>query len=475
MIPPFETVRRELPIPVLPGYETWEKMYWHAWELAWRNLRLPAAGSGLVSPYLNGQLSHTLSLWHTAFEVQFGIYGRRAFPFIQALDNFYLKQHPNGFIGRELDPQTGREIHLPFDPNSYAPPIVAWAEWRYFRHTGDEERLKKVFQPLVALYRWGRDNRTWRDGLYWSTGRSSGMFNQERVPDGLNHHRHWVWVGETMQAAVSCLALQLMALNLGEKAVGDELAHDLAQLRQNTNQLLWNDERKIYQDVGPTGRFSPIKSLSAYWALLDKDFVPEERLEAMLRHLRDPQQFKRPVAVPSQAMDSPDYSALDGNYWQGGVWSPLVYVLLKGLRMVGQPGMAHLIAKTHLQKIGEVFEATNTFWEYYAPEVARPGENARPDFVGWTGLSPISMLLEDILGILVDWPQRRVQWDLRLESDQFYGVQNLPIGPSYTLDLLTNNKQLIVTTDVPITLMLRTPEMSLQKAIAPGTTEIPLT
>ena len=35
---------------------------------------------------------------------------------------------------------------------------------------GDKERLAKVFPCLMAYHEWMRENRTWRDGTYWSSG-----------------------------------------------------------------------------------------------------------------------------------------------------------------------------------------------------------------------------------------------------------------------------------------------------------------
>src|SRR6185295_3293683 len=49
-----------------------------------------------------------------------------------------------------------------------------------------------------------------------------------------------------------------------------------------------------------------------------------------------------------------------------------------------------------------------------APESAAPGTPSKPDFVGWTGLPPIAVLLEYVLGLRPDAPARRLLWDVRL-------------------------------------------------------------
>ena len=90
------------------------------------------------------------------------------------------------------------------------------------------------------------------------------------------------------------------------------------------------------------------------------------------------------------------------------------------------------------------------------------------------GLSPISILLEDVIGLSVDWPQRRVFWDRRLVSERPYGVENYPLGPDGTLKMVANATRLTLTTDVPFTLTLRDAHQSLQTAVPSGTTEIDL-
>ncbi|MCA9873320.1 MAG: hypothetical protein KC441_06685, partial [Anaerolineales bacterium] len=116
-----------------------------------------------------------------------------------------------------------------------------------------------------------------------------------------------------------------------------------------------------------------------------------------------------------------------------------------------------------------------TFWENYAPESAGPGEPSKPDFVGWTGLSPIAILLEDVIGLQVDWPLRRVTWDRRLETEGVYGVRNYSLGQDGTLEILGDQTQVTVNTDVSFTLIIRDGSLNLQTAVPVGPTTIDLT
>ncbi len=460
------------PAPSLPGFPEWEEMYWRAWGMAWSNLRRPSPSSGFISNFLNAIDSAYLQIWDAALCTQFGVYGRRAFDFMGSLDNFYVKQHGDGFICREIGSESGLDLYHPFDPNSTGPNITTWAEWRYYRLTGDDSRFPEVFWPLVAYHNWIKANRSWPNGLYWATSLSSGMFNQERVPNGLHHHRHWSWVDASMQASLNTKNLAQMAFALGEKDTAEKLREEHQELVQAANKSFWNGDLGFYQDVDPKGRFSTVKSIGAYWSLLDPEMVGPDQLEPFLTHLRQPFVFKRPHRVPAMAAEDDDYSQELGKYWHGGVWSPTNYMLLKGLRIAGQDKLAHEIAVNHLQNVCEVFQRTDTFWEYYHPEKADHGLKAKPHYVGWTGLTAIAMLIEDVIGVNVDWPKRRVTWDRRLETDEQYGIRNFPLGHDGILTLIGDDERIEVQSTVPFTLIILEDEKKLQTALSAGETVI---
>ncbi|MEJ2749184.1 MAG: glycoside hydrolase, partial [Anaerolineae bacterium] len=299
-IPAFSEIKSQLPEPVLPDKPEWLEMYWRAWEMAWSHLRRPRAGSSFIANYLTPVADDHLFMGDSAFVVQFGVYGRRLYELITMLDNFYARQQEDGYICREIAAD-GQDYFYPFDPNGTGPNILAWAEWRVYRATGDDERLAAVFWPLLALHRWCRAHRTWPNGLYWATGLSSGMDNQPRVPDSRTHHQHWSWIDASAQACLNCYVLEQMATLLSQPDLAAELNVERSRLIQLINEQMWNAETNFYQDVSPDGRFSPVKSIGAYWALLAEGLVPENRLTPFVQHLRDQWSFKLPHRIPSQS------------------------------------------------------------------------------------------------------------------------------------------------------------------------------
>lgn len=470
----FARARPLLPEPVLPHQPGWIEMYWRAWELAWSHLRRPRPENGFVANYIDTAFNENTFMWDSCFMVLFGLYGRRAFDFMGTLDNFYAKQHDDGYICREISTQNGDDFFFPFDPDSTGPNILAWAEWNYYRQTGDQSRLAGVLAPLMAYHRWLRAHRTWPSRLYWATGLSSGMDNQPRIPDSVRYHQHWTWLDTNLQAALNCRILGRIAQTVENTAFAEELADERTFLWREINDRLWNPATGFYHDLSPAGEFSSVKSIAAYWALLDIDMVPADRLETFLSPLRDIEMFNRPHRVPSISADSPGYAAETGNYWCGGVWPPMNYMVLNGVHEAGKPHLAYQIARSHLEHIYAVFRQTDTLWENYAPESEAAGRPAKPDFVGWSGLGPIAILLEDVIGLRVDWPQRRLTWNRYLVGNEPAGVRNYPLGANGRLDILAGGETVEIETDQAFTLTIRDMAGSLQTAVPAGKTTLQL-
>jgi hypothetical protein len=254
-----------------------------------------------------------------------------------------------------------------------------------------------------------------------------------------------------------------------------ELVRETTTLGAAINATLWNPETAFYQDLSPKGTFSPVKSIGAYWGLLEKELVPKERRSEFIQHLRDPWAFNLPHRVPSMSADSEGYNAHTGNRWRGGVWSSTNYMVLKGLHVAEQHTLAFDVAYNHLTNIFAVYQQTGTLWGHYAPEFIAPGDPAPPDQRIGASLAPIAMLLEDVIGLRVDWPLRRLTWYRYLDTDQPYGVNNYPLGKEGTLRLVGDTEKVVVETDVPFTLTIQDRTQSLKLAVPSGTTEIELT
>jgi len=438
-LPQFENIKSSLPAPFWENHTSTIDCYWKAWELAFRNLRKPTPENGFIANYIDTAYNDNLFMWDSAFILMFARYGSQAFNFQRTLDNFYCKQHPDGFICRELRGVNGHDCFQRFDPTATGPNVVPWSEWEYFANFGDGERLARVFPVLAAFHQWMRTYRTWPSGGYWASGWASGMDNQPRIDKKYNilfGHGHLTWIDTCMQQIFSAKLLLKMAEIIGRAAEMEDFRQEIDSLTPFVNEKMWDEKTAFYYDLKASGELSTVKSIGAFWALL-ADILPPNKLDEFLAHLGDPNEFNRPHRIPSLAADHPQYRPR-GSYWLGGVWAPTNYMVLRGLNRIGRDGLAHEIAMNHLKNVVDVFERTGTVWENYAPEAAAPGMPAKKDFVGWTGLPPIAVLLENIFGLRPNVPEGNLLWDIRLTEK--HGVSSYPFGREGKVDLLCEKR-----------------------------------
>jgi len=457
-VPAYAQARESLPQPFWADHISTINCYWRAWELAFSNLKQPTPENGFITNYCDTAFNGNLFMWDSAFVTGYGGYGRRAFNFQGTLDNFYRKQHQDGFICREIAEIDGQDCFYRYDPSSTGPNVLAWAEWNHYMKTGDRQRLEMVFPPLVAYHQWLRTYRSWQDGSYWSTGWGSGMDNLPRLGSA-DHpnwgHGHMTWVDATFQAILSARILLQMAGVLGKENSLSDIYEEQERLSIYANRYLWDEGTAFYYDRYANGKLSTVKHIGAYWAMLAGCVLANQK-SSFLSHLENPVEFNRKHRVPALSADDPSFSPT-GDYWCGGVWAPTNYMVLKGLDEIGYTDLAHRIGINHNEAVVRVYESENTpwtgadqfrqffhldhlkvddshtLWENYAPDSLTPGGHSKPGYVGWTGLPPIAVLFEDVFGIVPDAPSNRLTWRIRLLEE--HGINRYPFGLTGTLDL----------------------------------------
>lgn len=444
-LPTFEGSKSKLPQPLWDNHKDYIDCYWKAWELAFKNLRRPHESTGFVSNFIDTAFDGCTFMWDSVFMLMFGKYADRIFKFQGTLDNFYSHQHDDGFICRQIDAVTGKDMFTRWDPSATGPEIMAWCEWEYFLNFGDIERLKRVFPVLLSYHRFLKETHTWPDGTYFSSGWGCGMDNLPRQQKGYSEpfsHGHMIWVDACAQALYDCRVLIKMAEVLGKNEYIEELDIEANMLFKVINEKLWDEKTNFYYDLWKNGEFNYVHHAGAFWNLL-AETVPQNRVEKFIANLNDEKLFKTPNRVPCLAKDNSEYEST-GGYWCGGVWAPTNYMILKGLDKYKKYDLSHTIAMEHLYAVVEVFKDTNTVFENYAPEYVnngRPsqGKPAMKDFVGWTGISPISILFEFVFGIKPDAENNRIIWDVTLLDK--HGIEQYPFKTDGELTLICNERK----------------------------------
>ncbi len=412
----------------------WIQLYEAAWQSAWTHIF--SCRKAPVSPYMNeGIRCHKIWIWDTCFMAHFCRYAADVFPGIQSLDNFYRIMHDGD--------NTGLKVHIPDNP-----PLFAWTELDYFNMTGDTERIRHILlehKYLQRHYHWLNHLRpgTLFDyatspvmaefvpskGFKWHGGKA-GMDN---TPRGDDDYTSIYYMDLSCQQALSALSIARLATAIGEATLAQEWLDEFEMQKRFINSRFWSEDAHMYLDrkVDESG-FCSLLTPASLWPLLAEVAAPFQ-IEALARALEDPMRLGGDRPVPSVSRSDSRFSP-QGAYWRGGIWMPMVYMAVKGLERNGKTSLADRIARNMIAlqyRTWRDFEP-HTIWECYSPSEDKPSTNkvngfSRPDFCGWSALGPISLFIENVLGLReVNAMERRLVWTPN--SLKTNGIRNLKIG-----------------------------------------------
>ncbi len=450
-----ESVRRLLPAPVLDSHPEWLELYWRTWSIAFDQVREPAAESGL-STYCDAAFSHNLFQWDTCFMECFLRYAVEPFYAYGSLDNFYRKQHSDGYICREINSITGADFWERAHPSSINPPLFADAEWLLYNITNDSQRLTTVLEPLCRYHTWLKNHRRSRDGVgYWTTALASGMDNSPRAlekgGEGVHKSYGYVWLCITAQQALAARRLSQIAEVAGKSNLARHFSEEFDLMASYVFDTFWNEALGCYSDVAADGSPSSTMTPAMCWPLLLAG-RPVKHAKRIADALSNESLFWRRHAIPSLSANHVKYHS-HGHYWCGSVWPPLVYLAARAMAACGFHELATAISTNHLENLTAVYAKTGTFWENYAPDSAEPGDVSRPEFVGWTGCGPIALLIESIIGIAISAPRQLVTW--RMTRKDRHGIRNLPFADKrLTLIFEPERNELYISAPIAFDLLL---------------------
>ena len=439
--------KARLPRPIFDERPELVEFYVKAWEIA--HTRIDNLPGIPVPRYMDeGHRSDWIWIWDTCFMAHFCKYAPWEFPGIDSLGNFYGILMPDGDFtlpkvrGNRWscgpkgvsEPWEGRmldfKVHIPENP-----PLFAWTEYRHALQTGDRARLERVCREKRYLQRWFeiyesfdpaakprygttipvRSKKIGELGYRWSGG-ASGMDNTPRGRQGEKDMRpggmvdcpknpDLLWVDAYAQQALAALYISRIAELLGDQDGVMRWKAVYEAKKAKINELYWDDQDGFYYDI-LSGNLAKcrVPTIASYWTLLAE--IPDARQRRRLvEKLMDDQWFGGPVPTPSLARKDADFCP-QGGYWRGGVWMPTTYMTVKALDACGESALAREIARKVVFDMCETWKAVepHTIWECYSPTEPKPSSYkekgcVRDNFCGWSALGPISLFIEDIIGI----------------------------------------------------------------------------
>ena len=485
----FKAVAEELPRPIYDQRPEFVDLYYKAWELAYERIDTIA---GLPAPvYMDeAHMSSRIWIWDTCLMAHFCKYCPSIFPGIESLDNFYgvmladqttpLPQVlGNIWCGKNYGKMVPFKIH-----HADNPPLFAWTEYVYALQTGDRARLEKVYVENKYLQRWydlfesfdpaaprpyGSSQKValkkFDDGYAWN-GCSSGMDNtprgrsatgtsRENCPDNSDLR----WVDALSFQGLSALYMSKIADLLGLSDEAKVWKEHHQKMTEKLNGYYWDDADSFYYDIFSDGSKCKVKTIASWWPLL-AEMAPLERQDKMIAHLRNPNEFGGFVATPSLSRSDADFIA-DGGYWRGSVWLPTTYMALKTVDLAGEYDLAREIAAQLLNHMWRTYEdyEPHTIWECYSPTEYLPARNkkaeiVRNDFCGWSALGPISIFLEDLIGIKeANAFTNTLVCNFEKKPQGRVGVENYRFG-NIVCSIVSTKSHVRVTSNLPFTLIL---------------------
>ncbi len=402
-----------LPRPILNDHPDWIELYWKAWDIARTKIQHGTVANGFVESYMDEGFNPNIFQWDTCFMMFFARYGHNYFPSIVSLENFYGKQHADGFICREIRETDGSDYHDKYSDQSINPPLFSWAEWGHYLITGDKRRLQNTLPNLKDYFQWIKQNRRRANGLYWQSNLGSGMDNSPRYG--------YSWVDLSAQQAINAMFIAKIAEEIGDTTTAAAYQQEYEDLKALIQSKCWDSVDGLYYDLNDDESLHRVKTSACFWVLLAEVCTPEQA-ETAVAHLQNPDEFSRTHLFPTLSADHSVYDST-GNYWRGSIWAPTNYMVVSGLHTYGYDNYAAQVAQNHIENMSQVYKNTGTIWENYAPDFVEPGSISRGDFVGWSGCGPIAMLIENILGFRPDSATDTLNWRLRLTEKN--GIENL--------------------------------------------------
>lgn len=277
------------------------------------------------------------------------------------------------------------------------PPVVAIAVETLYNKTGDKEFLERVLPGLMRfadylIERRDFDNDHLISGFHaFETGMDMlPAFDKEvgitkKIPEyeettyslqRVSWHNHFLnWDEERMykeglfdvkDVAFNCIhaqALYALARLLDE--VGDSRSEHYRKNAELTEEAIlshcWNPDGLFYS-LGKDNSQLEVKTITSLFPLI-LDSIPEDKLDALVEHLTNPDEFWPEYPVPTVALDEPSFEEGEvGALWRGPTWISTNWFIIRGLEKHGYDDLASELKEKTINLVSD-----NGFREYFNP------------------------------------------------------------------------------------------------------------
>ena len=361
------------------------------------------------------------------FSSFFLVYSNKNFPANQNIDYFYSKQEASGAIRWKYDVKTGKPIFEKKNPEGIGLPLFAWAEFNLYHKSANKRRVKEVMPILQKYMEWIDKTFKKPNGLYAVPFEASTMFNSPRKGS---------YYPVDFNSCVAINAAHMSALGdiLNDKDISFQYKKMYFSLKTRINSLMWDNETGFYHDLDKTEHRLPQKTIAGFWPLL-AELPNADKAEILVGHLKNPKTFGTDHPFPSLSADSPDFKE-SGEGYKGSVFPTFNFMIIKGLEKYQYYGLARECAIRHLYFILEGLSPLDAkqhgdLYEAYLPCKEGPaccrGESdfPRKRFLHFIGLSTITLMIENVIGLSISLPRKTVDWII--PNLEIMGIEKLSL------------------------------------------------
>ncbi len=377
---------------------------------------------GLANPYVLVKYDATFNsnsfLWDDAFVSWFSL-NLDPNLITSTLDFWYslqIQKGPNkGLIPREVrnsnyslvdENLLEKEINpLSLHPLSsdqvFGPYLLGKVEIELYKKTKDLNRLKKILPYQTNYFNWIETHRKTEKffarvnqvcPIYSWSNLGSGMDNSPRGgsdSDGL-HDSGWFDLAAQQVSLAGDIAQIAMIIKDHDTFNQYDRIHDT--LSSSVHTCYFDKKLSLWFDMAPDGSLETQNPTAAsFWGIYAGLAGRQELHLIFDQWLNNPQRFGGNPPLPSLPRDHPLFSP-DGQYWQGGAWPPLWWVVIYGLKESGLAVESRKLSKEVMATMESVYEDSGSVFEFYAPSLNSQGRpsfgifndgQARADFLGW--------------------------------------------------------------------------------------------
>ena len=382
--------------------------------------------NGFQQKYFNYPNSNYISQYEACLSAFFLVYSNNMFSPFSALDIFYSKQEESGAIRGFYSEEDGKPVFTDDNPEGVHPPLFAWAEYNLYHKIGIKKRLKEVLPALEKYYTWLEATFQKENGLYATPLASVEMGNTPR-------EKACYLIDFNAMQAISALYISAIGDILNDKEISFKYKKKYFSLKTRINSHMWDKDCGFYYDLDAEGNMVKVETIASYWTLL-AEIPNEDKANAMIGKLSS-DEFVTENPFPSISTRSPFFSE-DGNGFRGSVFPHLTFMVVKGLEKYARNDLARECTIRHLYFILDTLhpdgEKKGNIYEAYLPMREGPAKSANKNdnfprelFLGYTALSTITLMIENVIGLYISLPRKTVDWIV--PTIEIMGIEDLSL------------------------------------------------